>query len=305
MERKTRVLVHQGGGVSAPVDLAPLEDLDRELERGAADLVLLSELALSPYFAVSAAPVVGGAVRVEGPEVGEAVRVAKRHDVLVALPFAEAAPASGERCFNSIALVGPDGVCDGRYVSGPAAGSAAPTYRKVHLSDNRSGAVGVREPLHFGPGSGFVVWDTPLGRVAPLICYDRSFPESWRAVADAGAEVVVVPIATSRPERLRMLEAELAVAAMQNGVFVVAACKGGTERLGTTEVTYSGGSMVIGPDGIVRARAETAVGNVFLRAELDPADLTAYEATFHYQRDRRPDAYRTVDPDGTRMEEQR
>lgn len=291
-----RVLIHQGGPMDAASGPAPLERVEEELQRGSADLVLLSELALSPYYAVSTTPVPTGPVRIDGPEVAAAIGIAKRHSTLIALPFAEREDGPAGVAYNSIVLVGPDGPLEGLVVTGPETGSLVPTYRKVHLSENRSGAVGVHEKYHFRAGAGFVVWETPIGRIAPLICYDRSFPESWRAVADAGAAIVLVPMATSRPERVRMLEAELSVAAVQNGVFALAACKGGTERFDGAEVTYSGGSMVVGPDGTIRARAEAAIGDVFLRAELDPADLAAYGGTFHYRRDRRPDAYGRPNP---------
>ena len=287
--RMIRVLVHQGGPIDRSLSTAVLERVSAELEREPADLVVLSELALSPYFAASRASAVGSSVPVSGPEVRAAAALAGRYGVHLVLPFAEAAGRGVT--FNSVALLGPDGLVPGRLVSGPRAGIATPTYRKVHLSENASATPGVHEKYHFTPGDGFVVWDTAFGHVAPLICYDRSFPESWRAVAAAGAEIAVVPMATSRPERVRMLESELTVAAVQNGIFVVAACKGGSETLDGGHVAYSGGSMVVGPSGTVIDRADAGIGDVFLRAMLDPRALEEYAGTFHYARDRRPNAY--------------
>lgn len=284
-----RVLVHQGGPITEPLSTTALTRLSAELDREWADLAVLSELALSPYFSTRLTVSHGSAVRLDGPEVGQAVAIAARHGTLVVLPFAELAGRGVLR--NSCALVGPDGPIPGRVVSGPRAGTRAQVFAKVHLAENTSAQPGVHEKYHFVAGNGFLVWDTPLGRIAPLICYDRSFPESWRTVADAGAEVVVVPIATSRPERVRMLEAELAVAAMQNGVFVVAACKAGTETTAGGTVTYSGGSLVIGPDGTVVDRAADGGVDVFLRAELEREAFARYERTFHYRRDRQPSVY--------------
>ena len=284
-----RVLVHQGGPVVWPRSTSVLTRLARELDRSAADLVVLSELAFSPYFATAEAIQPDSAATLDGPEVAEAVVVARAHDCLIALPLALSGGRGTVR--NTCVLVGPDGLVTGRMVSGPNVGAASTVFAKVHLSENRSASPGVHEKYHFVPGDGFLTWGTRLGVVAPLICYDRSFPEAWRTVADSGAEIVVVPIATSRPERVRMLEAELTVAALQNGVFVVAACKAGTETVDGGTVIYSGGSLVVGPDGAVIRRAPSADGDLFFRATLDLEALERYPRTFHYARDRRPGAY--------------
>src|SRR3972149_2169156 len=128
--RMIRVLVHQGGPIDRSLSTAVLERGSAELEREPADLVVLSELALSPYFAASRAAAAGGS----GPG---------------------AAPGGG---VTSVALLGPDGRVPGRLVSGPRAGIATPTYRKVHLSENASATPGGHEKYHFTPGDGFVVW---------------------------------------------------------------------------------------------------------------------------------------------------
>ena len=220
-----------------------------------------------------------------------ATDIAASHGCLIALSIAIGFDRGVVR--NSVVLIDAAGPIPGIRVSGPRFGEFTSTFDKVHLSENNSADPGVHEKYHFAPGDGFVLWETKIGRIAPLVCYDRSFPESWRTVADAGAEVVVVPIATSRPERVRMLEAELSVAAMHNGVFVLAACKAGIEVWDGQAVTYSGGSMAIGPDGVVIARAATSDGNQVLRVVLDPEAIKGYPGTFHYARDRQPSAYAT------------
>lgn len=288
-QRTIRVLVHQGGPIGAPLSLSALDRISAALDEEPADLVVLSELSLSPYFPTTHEPAGGSLTRVDGPEIRAAEALATRHRVLLVLPFAEAG-ARGV-AYNSAALVGPDGLVPGRMVSGRRAGADVLAYRKVHLSENAGATPGVHEKFHFTAGDGFLVWPTPLGVIAPLICYDRSFPESWRAVAASGAEIVVLPMATSRPERVRMLEAELTVAAVQNGVFVVAACKAGSETIHDATVGYSGGSMVVAPDGSIVARAAAGDPDVLLRAVVDRQALEDYPRTFHYSRDMRPDAY--------------
>src|SRR4029077_7748303 len=97
----------------------------------------------------------------------------------------------------------------GRACPRPRAGQPTHVYRKVHLSENWNSDPGVHEKYFFRPGGGFVIYETSFGTFAPLICYDRSFPESWRAVRLAGARVVGLPAAFSRPERIRTFELEL------------------------------------------------------------------------------------------------
>jgi beta-ureidopropionase len=297
MEHAIDVLVVQGGpnpwqprgNVSSLANL-----IDEELQTQPAQLVVLSELALTPYFAASLdRSWLTEGHKVADTEIGLFAEIAERHDTHIVVPFAERDPAT-DTLHNSTLILDRNGqVVPGIYCSGPKFGEQTPTFRKVHLSENNNSTPGVHEKYFFNAGQGFVVFDTDLGRIGPVICYDRSFPESWRAVADAGAQIVPVPIATARPERVRMLQQELSVAAVQNGVFVIAACKGGIETGPNASVTYSGGSMVIGPSGSVLAQAPAREGGLAIRARLDPAELIEHTQTFHYRRDRQPTAYST------------
>lgn len=277
-----------GGGERVAEWLRP------QLGGASVDLVVLSELATTPFFAVSedkawltAGEALGGA------ETAPLMELAALAQCYLVLPFAERDEETGG-VYNSAALIGPDGrPVIGRYCTGPRRGEEAPTYRKVHLSENRNTVPGVREKYFFRPGEGFVVFDTDIGRVSILICYDRSFPESWRAVRLAGARIVAMPVASSRPERAKAFAAELDVAAVQQGIFVLAASKGGVEPAdgGEAEVAYFGASRAVSPLGAVLAEGSIAEGPEALRCRLDPNDFEAHERAFHFLRDRRPDLY--------------
>jgi len=288
--QQVRAGVWQGGPARGPIDTTAIELLESP-SLPELDLLLLSELALSPYVAVATRPHPDSAMGVDSREFQRIGKVAANRQMLIAVPFMERGEAPGVY-YNSIAVVGPEGLIEAEMISGPHEGSHVATYRKVHLSENRSSTPGVHEKFHFRPGDGFVIWRTPIGSIAPLICYDRSFPESWRTVVAAGAEIVVVPIATSRPERRRMLKMELQVAAMQSGVFVVAACKAGRESLGDVGVEYSGGSLIVAPDGSVTAEADEGIEGEVLVGALARSQLEDYARVFHYARDRRPETYR-------------
>ena len=295
MRQVVDVLVVQGG----PIPWRPrgntaalAEFVDERLAEQHAQLVVFSELCLTPYFAASRDRSWLSEGHTHADEEIKLLRsIAERHGTHLVVPFAERDPDASTLYNSTLIIDGNGSIVMGRYCSGPRIGQQTPTFRKVHLSENNSTDPGVHEKYFFTPGEGFVVFDTELGRIAPVICYDRSFPESWRAVADAGAQIVLVPIATARPERVRMLQEELTVAAVQNGVFVVAACKGGSEAGPNALIDYSGGSMVITPSGKVLEQAPLREGDLAIRAQLEATELSVHAQTFHYRRDRRPEAY--------------
>lgn len=276
-----------GGGERLAEWLAP------ELARERADLVVLSELATTPFFSVSTdRRWLAAGERLDSSGMTALGELARRHGAHVVVPFAERGD-HGE-LYNSAAVLGPDGQpVVGRVVSGPRRGDPETTYRKVHLSENRNTDPGVHEKYFFRPGDGFVVHDTPLGRLALLICYDRSFPEAWRTVKLAGAEIVLVPVGSSRPERAAMFARELQIGAVHNGVFAIGASKGGEEPIDDEQraVTYFGASQVVTPFGETIAQGPLAEGPAFVRAQLDRSQLASWSRTYHLMRDRRPDAY--------------
>ena len=192
-----------------------------------AELAVVPELSDSGYVFSDPAE----AARLAEPAVSSAtlegwVEVAGRLGLVVVGGFCEA--GEDGRLHNSAALVDTSGVRS--------------VYRKAHLWD--------REKLFFTPGDEAPpVVETPVGRVAVMICYDVEFPEWVRTAALAGADLVAVP--TNEPLALRpegerpaaYVKAQAAAAA--NGVYVAIADRCGAER----GVSWAGVSSVIGPDG--------------------------------------------------------
>jgi N-carbamoylputrescine amidase len=119
------------------------------------------------------------------------------------------------------------------------------------------------------------------------ICYDRHYPEYMRALALNGADLVVVPQAGSVGEWPEGLyEAELQVAAFQNGYFTALCNRVGEEDC----LTFAGESFVCSPGGRVVARAGQGTEEV-LYAEIDLAEAARSHARKLFLRDRRPDLY--------------
>jgi len=156
--------------------------------------------------------------------------------------------------------------------------------RMVHITEYEY----FHEQGYYTPGDkGVPVFDTRFGRIGVAICYDRHYPEYMRALAVAGAEVVVVPQAGSTGEWPEGLyEAEMQVAAFQNGYFTALCNRVGQEE----NLNFAGESFVCGPDGRVLARAGSGSDEI-LYCEVDLAECEKSHARQLFLRDRRPELY--------------
>ena len=119
----------------------------------------------------------------------------------------------------------------------------------VHIPDYD----GFHEKTYYTPGDfGMPVFTTAVGRIGVAICYDRHYPEMMRALALGGADLVLVPQAGAVDEWPEgLFEAEMRVAAFQNGVFVALCNRVGREEL----LEFAGESFACNPAGNVIARA--------------------------------------------------
>jgi len=156
--------------------------------------------------------------------------------------------------------------------------------RMAHITEYE----GFHEQGYYTPGdSGPVVYQTEFGRIGVAICYDRHYPEYMRALALRGADVVFIPQAGAVGEWPEGLyEAEMRVAAFQNGYYT-ALCN----RVGKEEVlTFSGGSFVCNPLGEVLVRGNDHTDDI-VYADLDLKAVSDSHARRLFFRDRRADLY--------------
>jgi predicted amidohydrolase len=156
--------------------------------------------------------------------------------------------------------------------------------RMVHITEYEC----FHEQGYYTPGdTGAPVYETAAGRIGVAICYDRHYPEYMRALALAGADLVLVPQAGAVgewPEGL--FEGEMRVAAFQNG-YHVALCN----RVGEEEcLTFAGASFVAAPDGTILERAPELQEHLLL-AEVDLEAGRRSHARQLFLRDRRPELY--------------
>jgi len=237
---------------------------------GGADLVCYAELAFEPFYPQR--PAVedpkGLAQEVPGPVTEAFAKRAAALGVVVVLNLYE---RDGENCFDSSPVIDADGSLLGR-------------ARMVHICDYQ----GYHEQHYYAPGdTGAPVFDTKVGKVGVSICYDRHYPEYMRALAVAGAELVVVPQAGAVAEWPDgLFEAELRVAAFQNGYFTALCNRVGSEEC----LDFAGESFVCAPDGQVLATAPASEDHI-LYVDIDLSEVAESHARRLFLRDRRPELY--------------
>lgn len=155
-----------------------------------------------------------------------------------------------------------------------AGGEIVSRYDKIHMFDVvLPGGESYRESSTFCPGSRAVATDTPFGRLGLTICYDVRFPYLYRALAQAGAELIAVPAAFTRTTGTAHWHTLLRARAIETGAYVFASAQCGTHPRGRQ--TY-GHSLIIDPWGEVLADGGDAPG--FICADIDLARVAQVRA---------------------------
>ena len=271
-------------GLSLKKHLSCLE----EAAKAGAELVVFPETSLQGYPAVLAhgqdrevlRSVYEAAEPPDGPRVTELAAAARDLGVHVSFGMTERGARPGV-VFNSTVLAGPGGIVG--------------TYRKVH--------VGITEQVIWSRGQHWPVYDTPLGRIGMLICYDQAWPESCRELTLRGAELLVMSTAWSlRPDE-KAADESLAVEhyllfgkarAVENQRWFISANFAGP--LGG--LTFFGHSQVIDPLGRVVAASGSSQEQSMVLADIDVRGgiegAQARSRGPRLWRDRRPETYTSI-----------
>jgi N-carbamoylputrescine amidase len=246
--------------------------LDNARARGA-QLVALPEATLGGYLANldgSGGHSLPPALEPDGPEVRRLADLAG--DLVVTAGMCE---ADGERRFNTAVAVSGDGVLG--------------VHRKVHQP--------LGEGASYAAGDRFEAFDTPVGRIGMMICYDKAFPEAARALAVDGAEIICCmsawPAARTNAAPVladdrwtRRFDLFDRARALENQVLWVSANQSGT--FGSMRFVAS--AKVVDTGGDVLATTGTDEGVAYASVDLEAMLAGARAGMFHL-RDRRTDAY--------------
>ncbi|MDA2805444.1 nitrilase-related carbon-nitrogen hydrolase [Nocardiopsis suaedae] len=207
----------------------------------------------------------------DGPTVTRFSALARELGMVMVLPVFE---REGPGWFyNTAAVIDADGTYLGK-------------YRKHHIPQVK----GFWEKYYFRPGNlGWPVFDTAAGRIGVYICYDRHFPEGWRALGLAGAQLVYNPSATSRGLSAHLWKLEQPAAAVANLYYVAAINRVGTEEYGDND--FYGSSYFADPRGAFVGEVASDRKAELVVRDLDFDMVEQARTQWAFYRDRRPDAY--------------
>ena len=270
-------------------NIANAERLVRQAAAEGANVILLPELFERQYFCQErrydyyayAKPVQ------ENDAVKHFAGVARELSAVIPVSFYE---KDGNRLFNSVAVIDADGELLG-------------VYRKTHIPDDHY----YQEKFYFTPGdTGFRTWQTRYGCIGVGICWDQWFPETARALAVNGAELLLYPTAIgsepildcdSMPHWQRTMQGHAAANVMP----VIAANRYGLEEVKpcaenggqTSALQFYGSSFITDATGAVLRQAKRT-GDAVLTAEFDLDALAQARLEWGLFRDRRPECYRVI-----------
>jgi 5-aminopentanamidase len=232
----------------------------RAREQGA-ELLIAPELFLTGY-AIGAQAVARLAEPIEGPSLTAAAEIARRADIALLFGFPERAAG---KIYNAAVLI-------------DAGGAVVTSCRKTHLFGDVD-----REQFAEGGVKSDIVEFRGF-KVGLLICYDVEFPETVRALALSGADLVIVPTALMQPFDV-VAKTIVPARAYENQLFLAYVDRCGREG----PFDYCGLSCVVGPDGADLARAGRGEEVIF--ADLDHEALAGSRALNTHLKDRRPELY--------------
>jgi N-carbamoylputrescine amidase len=279
MSKVTVAATQMACGWDWEANIARAEGLIREAARRGANVVLIQELFETPYFCKDHQPRHFELAKpLEGHPAVEHFRALAR-ELGVVLPVSVFERAQNA-FFNSVVVVDADGAPLG-------------SYRKSHIPEGP----GYHEKFYFSPGdTGFKVFDSRFGRLGVAICWDQWFPEAARAMALAGADVLLYPTAIGSEPQDASLDSSghwqrtMQGHAAANILPVVASNRIGTEMGEKYTMTFYGSSFIAGPTGEKVAEADRSTETV-LTAAFDFDEIRRYRHAWGLFRDRRPDLY--------------
>lgn len=248
----------------------------RDAKAQGADVIGFQELFNAPYFPqVQHSQHHQYAERVpDGPTVRRMCALAAQLEIVMVIPIFE--NAGSGFYYNTTAVIDADGTYLGK-------------YRKHHIPQ----LPGFWEKFYFRPGNlGWPVFQTTAGTIGVYICYDRHFPEGWRALGMAGAQIVYNPSATSRGLSSHLWALEQPAAAVANEYYIAAINRVGVEEYGDND--FYGTSYFVDPRGqFVGDPASDRDAELVVR-DLDLDLIDEVRQLWAFYRDRRPDAYQPL-----------
>lgn len=270
-------------GLKGDTSMSPQEIKDKmiaahlplveEAGRQGVQVLCFQEVFTQPYFCPSQDAKWYGAAEAipDGPTTSLMQELAKKHQMVIVVPiYEEEIPGV---YYNTAAVIDADGAYLGK-------------YRKTHIPQ----VAGFWEKFFFKPGnSDWPVFRTAYCKLGVYICYDRHFPEGWRALALNGAEYIVNPSATVAGLSEYLWKLEQPASAVANGVYIGAINRVGTEGPWNIGEFY-GQSYFVNPRGQIEKIASRDKDELIVH-DMDMDMVREVRNTWQFFRDRRPETY--------------
>ena len=207
----------------------------------------------------------------EGPTTKLMQEYARKHSMVIVVPIYEQ-DMTGVY-YNTAAVID----ADGKYLG---------KFRKIHIPQ----VAGFYEKFFFKPGNlGYPLFNTAYCKLGVYICYDRHFPEGWRALALNGAEYIVNPSATVAGLSQYLWKLEQPASAVANGCYIGAVNRVGTEAPWNIGKFY-GSSYIVNPRGELLCEASEDEDQL-VTADMDMEMVREVRNLWQFFRDRRPETY--------------
>jgi len=264
-------LIQQTADPSKDKNISKAVQQIKEAGGKGANIICFAELAFTQFYPQN--PSAGNnlelAETIPGPTTEIFCKLAKELGVVLIINLYE---KDGDNTYDSSPVINSDGNILG-------------ITRMVHITDYSC----FHEKSYYTPGNnGAQIYRTDFGNIGVAICYDRHYPEYMRVLALNGAEIVFIPQAGAVDEWPEGLyEAELRVAAFQNGYFTALCNRVGMEEC----LTFAGESFVCNPNGTIIAKAGKETEEI-LYCEVDLTEVRTSHAKKLFIKDRRPELYK-------------
>ncbi len=236
-----------------------------------AEVICFPELQLSPFFPQyeNLAEATNYLLQMDDPMIREICFMCRKFNI-IAVPNVYLAEAGNH--YDASLVISGKGEIQG-------------TSKMVHIVRERCF---YEQDYYYPSDSGFRVYDTPVGKIGVIVCFDRHLPESFRLCALQGADLVIIPTANTQEEPSDKFEWELRIAAMQNNFFVAMCNRVGQED----QMNFSGESIVVDPNGDVTVKADATEQIIY--ADLDLSMIQKCRQQRPYLQLRRPAFYEKI-----------
>jgi predicted amidohydrolase len=246
-------------------NLTRIEQTVIKAKRQAADIVIFPELSLTGY--VVRDQIYELAETIPGPSTKVMENIAKKTKVHIVFGMPELSEKAQATIYNAAVLVGPEGVIG--------------KYRKMYLPTHSV----FEEKRYFRPGYQTAAFDTELGKIGLIICYDIFFPEVSRLTRLKGAQLIVC-ISASPSTRRAFFETLTVARAIENTAFLAYVNLVGIED----GLQFWGGSRLVGPNGKVLVQAKYDEEDLVM-CDVDYADIRPVETFVPTLKDLRPELF--------------